>query len=139
MTAFYEIVPAGVKDAYAGNVDDLKYQKTDKVLKGNSNDLLTIKFRYKDPGTDASKLNEAVVKDNPVAFKNTSADYKFAASVVEFGMLLHNSEFKQNANYDDAIRMAKAGKADDKEGYRSEFIRLVESAKLMDKRELAAR
>ena len=140
VTAFYEIIPAGLKDEFGADVDELKYQKMDKVVVPSlSNEVLTVKFRYKDPGTDVSKLSEAVVVDKPIAFDKTSTDFKFAASVTEVGMLLRGSEFKQKASFDQAIGIAKTAKDDDAQGYRSEFIRLAESAKLLSKSELAAK
>ncbi len=140
VTALYEIVPAGIKDDYSVSVDPLKYQKTDKVQNSSSatNEMLTIKFRYKQPDSMVSKLSQAVVNDNPENLNNTSADFKFAAAVAEFGMLLRDSQFKQKSNYDQAISLARAGKGEDNDGYRSEFIKLAESAKLLAKSELVS-
>ena len=138
VTALYEIVPAGIKDDYSVSVDPLKYQKTDEVKKSTSNEMLTIKFRYKQPDSMISKLSQAVVNDNPEKLNNTSGDFKFAAAVAEFGMLLRDSQFKQKSNYDQAISLARQGKGEDNEGYRSEFIKLAESAKLLAKSELVS-
>ncbi len=132
VTALYEIIPAGIKDDYAGSVDPLKYQK---ALPANadktSDEMMTIKFRYKDPDSVTSKLSQVSVKDNPKALEATSVDFRFAAAVAEFGMLLRNSQFKQQSSYAQAISLAKGAKGNDEEGYRSEFIRLAESVKSM--------
>ncbi len=134
VTALYEIVPAGVKDDVVPSVDPLKYQKNAAgVNYSGSDELLTIKFRYKQPQSMQSKLSQTVVKDTPELFGKTSADFKFAAAVAEFGMLLRDSQYKQNSSYDEAISMAEKGKDNDKDGYRSEFIRLAKSAKLIKK------
>ncbi len=138
VTALYEIVPAGIKDDYSVSVDPLKYQKADEVQKSTTNEMLTIKFRYKQPDSMVSKLSQAVVNDNPEKLNNTSGDFKFAAAVAEFGMLLRDSQFKQKSNYDQAISLARQGKGEDNEGYRSEFIKLAESAKLLAKSELVS-
>ena len=139
VTAFYEIIPTGVHDNFTNSVDPLKYQKPQKAS-GNSfsTDMVTIKFRYKQPDGDKSKLSQAIVLDQPVAISNTSSDFRFAAAVAEFGMLLRNSDYKQSSGYDQAIDMARAAKGDDHEGYRAEFIKLAESAKLMAKSTLVA-
>lgn len=138
VTAFYEIVPAGIKDDYAYSVDPLKYQKNTPEPKGIVTDeMLTVKFRYKKNGSDASRLSQAIVKDTPVAFATTSADFRFAAAVAEFGMLLRDSKFKEHSTYDQAISIARGAKGEDAEGYRSEFARLAESAKLLAKSEQA--
>jgi Ca-activated chloride channel family protein len=126
VTALYEIIPVGVKDNFSGSVDPLKYQRTDKSVKANSSaEVMTIKFRYKQPDGDASKMESVVVNDSPVA--KTSDDFRFAAAVAEYGMLLRDSEFKQKANFEQVVTMAKTAKGKDDNGYRAEFIRLAES------------
>jgi Ca-activated chloride channel family protein len=50
-------------------------------------------------------------------------------------MLLRNSDYKQNANFDQLIQRAKEAKGKDDEGYRAEFIRLAEDAKALVKSE----
>jgi Ca-activated chloride channel family protein len=138
VTAFYEIVPAGIKDDYSESVDALKYQKpVSTPMIYRSTEMMTIKFRYKEPVSAVSKMSQVTVNDNPVDFNNTSADFKFASAVAEVGMLLRDSKFKQHASFEHAIAAARAGKSIDAEGYRSEFIRLAESAKLMRKSGLA--
>ncbi|GGH16454.1 vWA domain-containing protein [Mucilaginibacter phyllosphaerae] len=135
VTAFYEIVPAGIKDDYMVSVDPLKYQKV-KANKADLNpsaEMMTIKFRYKEPVSSKSKLSQAVVYDKPVDFKAASVDFKFSSAVAEVGMLLRDSKFKQKASFAHAIATARAGKGDDAEGYRAEFIRLAESARLLSK------
>jgi Ca-activated chloride channel family protein len=67
-----------------------------------------------------------------------SNDFRFSTAVAEFGMLLRNSEYKQQADYDQLIARAKAAKGKDEEGYRTEFISLAESAKLLSKSLIAA-
>jgi Ca-activated chloride channel family protein len=132
VTAFYEIVPAGIKDDYSGSVDPLKYQKPKPVTYISTTDeMLTIKFRYKQPTSSVSKVSQVIVKDTPIALKATSIDFRFAAAVAEFGMVLRDSQFKQHSSYDQAIQMARAAKGEDTEGYRAEFIKLAESAKLL--------
>jgi Ca-activated chloride channel family protein len=134
VTAFYEIVPAGIKDDYAVNVDPLKYQKNDsKPAVNGSAEMMTIKFRYKEPVSSKSQLSQVTVMDTPVDFNATSTDFKFASAVAEVGMLLRDSKFKQKSTFAHAIATARAGKGNDAEGYRSEFIRLAESAKLLSK------
>ncbi|MFA6085758.1 von Willebrand factor type A domain-containing protein [Mucilaginibacter sp.] len=139
VTAFYEIVPAGIKDDYMVSVDALKYQKNDSkpVATSGSAEMMTIKFRYKEPVSSKSKLSQVTVMDTPKDFNATTADFKFASAVAEFGMLLRDSKFKQHSTYKHAIATARAGKGNDVEGYRSEFIRLAESARLMSKTALA--
>ncbi|HKZ66021.1 MAG TPA: von Willebrand factor type A domain-containing protein [Chitinophagaceae bacterium] len=135
VTALYEVIPAGVKSSFLKNVDSLKYQTTIKPFgrSSHTDEMMTVKFRYKSPDADISKLIEHPLKDNQVSIAKTSDNFRFAASVAEFGMLLRNSEFKAAASFDNIINAAKKAKGNDDEGYRSEFIRLVESAQLLAK------
>ena len=135
VTALYEVIPIGVKSEFLKNVDPLKYQNKDKPLSKTSHtdEIMTVKFRYKAPDGDVSKLIEHPLKDDQLSIGKTSDNFRFAASVAEFGMLLRNSEFKVNASYDNIIKASKKAKGNDEEGYRSEFIRLVENAQLLAK------
>jgi Ca-activated chloride channel family protein len=134
VTALYEIIPVGVKDSFTGSVDPLKYQKTDEAVKANnSSEVMTIKFRYKQPDGDKSKMESVTVKDKPLNEANTSIDFRFAAAVAEYGMLLRDSQFKQDSKIEQVITMAKKAKGDDDNGYRAEFIRLAESTRDMMK------
>lgn len=135
VTALYEIIPVGVKSSFLKDVDKLKYQKNIEPLSKSSNtgEILTVKFRYKAPDGEVSKLIEHVVQDKQISIAKTSDNFRFAAAVAQFGMLLRNSEFKSNASFTDVINMARKAKGSDDEGYRSEFIRLAESAEMLAK------
>lgn len=126
VTALYEIIPVGVKSDFIKKVDNLKYQKGNTVQA--SDEMMTIKFRYKKPDQDKSLLLEQVVMDKQSSIDNASENFRFATAVASFGMLLRNSEFKQNASYDKAWQLAKNALGNDAEGYRSEFLNLLRNA-----------
>lgn len=128
VTALYEIIPVGVKSEFVASVDPLKYQSNPAVVNSTSNEMMTIKFRYKKPDENRSRLIEHPVIDKHVALSSTSANFRFAAAVASFGMLLRNSEFKQQCSYDQAWKLAKDALENDAEGYRSEFLKLVKNA-----------
>lgn len=130
VTALYEVIPTGIKSNFAGSVDDLKYQENKKPRNG-SKEMLTVKLRYKEPDGSSSKMLQKVVVDRSVQFGAASTNFKFAASVAEFGMLLRESDFKQGASYDHVILAASQAMGADQHGYRSEFINLAKSARLM--------
>ncbi len=132
VTAMYEIIPAGSTEDVSG-VDPLKYQETKPVTQGSGNELMTIKFRYKAPDENTSKLITHVVLDKKTNSNSVSENCRFSCSVAEFGMLLRDSKFKGDANFKEVLTLAKASKGKDEEGYRSEFIRLVEMAELLKK------
>lgn len=129
VTALYELIPIG-SDEEVPSSGDLKYQKNAPV---DSGDLMTVKLRYKEPKEDDSKLIEQSVSPEDLVKGKASDNIAFAAAVTEFGMLLRDSAFKGDADYDRVIANSKAHKGADEEGYRAEFIRLVEMAQLLDK------
>ncbi|NQY67854.1 MAG: DUF3520 domain-containing protein, partial [Flavobacteriales bacterium] len=135
VTALYEIIPVGVQSSFGNTVDDLKYQhkKMEEIVVSDSDELLTVKFRYKAPDGDTSKL---IVKTLGSDIENLhpSDNFLFSAAVAEFGMLLRNSEFKANSSYEDVIALAETAKGNDKNGYRKEFIKMVELSMLMAER-----
>jgi Ca-activated chloride channel family protein len=129
VTALYEVIPVGVKDDFTKPVDLLKYQANDnKMVPGTSNEIMTIKLRYKKPDEEESKLISHPVIDEHVSIAATSDNFRFSAAVAEFGLLLRNSDYKQQGSYEQVINLAKASKGTDPNSYRAEFIRLVQAA-----------
>lgn len=126
VTALYELIPAATQETTV-RVDALTYQQTQFVP---SDDLLQIKVRYKLPKqADSRLLTKRLPAAEQRSLAQTSNDFRFAAAVAEFGMLLRNSEFKGQASYEQVLTLAKGAKGNDAEGYRAEFIKLVEIAK----------
>jgi Ca-activated chloride channel homolog len=132
VTAIYEIIPSGVESSFLP--DKLKYQQFTQTFMGsNSEEVCTVKIRYKQPDADKSVQLEEVVKDTHVALEKTSENFRFSAAVAEFGLLLRGSDFKGSANYEQVINLAKNAFGKDSEGYRAEFLKLVKTTKLLDK------
>ncbi len=134
VTVLYEVIPVGVQsDLY--NVDELKYQKNkvNAVAKA-TDELMTIKLRYKKPAEDVSKLIVHPLVDKNIEMSRTSDNFRWSASVAAFGMLLRESEYVKGYSYDDVIGLAQNARGADKEGYRIEFINMVKSFGLVAKR-----
>jgi Ca-activated chloride channel family protein len=132
VTALYEIIPAGVRSPFLKDVDPLKYQKNNEQISSSFNgEILTVKFRYKDPGKDNSELIVHTVADKIIDINNTSDNFRFATSVADFAMLLRNSEYKGNSSYEQVVTLANASLGKDSEGYRKEFISLVKKAAIL--------
>ena len=133
VTAIYEIIPVGVaSDVKLPEVDPLKYQPNPATASTSQTDeLMQVKLRYKKPNETVSQLITQSIMDKPVKLENASANFRFAAAVAAFGMVLRDSEYKGAANFDEVLRLASQAKGEDKEGYRAEFIRLVESCKTL--------
>jgi len=127
VTALYEIVPPGVPFELPG-VDPLKYQQPVKPAAGGSaasNEMMTVKLRYKEPDGDASKLMTFTVVNT---LTSNALNIGFASAVAEFGMALRKSEHRGTATFKDAAVLARRHRGVDENGYRAEFVRLVELA-----------
>lgn len=133
VTALYEIIPTGISGNIPGSIDPLKYQTETNIntQTSNSSELLTVKLRYKTPEEEKSKKIEKSVTD--MGKDNVSPDFRFASAVAMFAQLLKDSDFKGEATYDKVIETANKGLSFDPEGYRAEFVRLVQSAKGLNK------
>ncbi|WP_333818714.1 vWA domain-containing protein [Ohtaekwangia sp.] len=134
VTALYEIIPVGVESEFF-KIDELKYQttKVDPAAQ-KTEELMTIKLRYKKPDEDVSKLIVHPLKDNNIALGKTSDNFRWSASVAAFGMLLRESEYIKSFTYDDVVQLAQGSRGEDKEGYRIEFINMVKSFGLIASR-----
>lgn len=127
VTALYEIVPAGSASSQANT---LKYLTANlNNLAKKSDEIATVKFRYKKPDGEKSKLIEKTIAYREKRFEDMSDNFRFSASVAGFGMLLRDSEHKGDLNWDKVIRMAQNAKGRDQEGYRSEMIQLMKLSK----------
>jgi Ca-activated chloride channel family protein len=139
VTALYEIVPAGQRVENPG-VDELKYTRPAEVAQGaNASELLTVKLRYKEPEGDTSRPLNVGVPDRQASYRNASDNFKFAAAVAEFGLLLRDSRYKGQSSYANTAELARASAGADLSGRRSEFVNLVEAAGRLAPRETASR
>ena len=131
VTALYEIIPTGSTQEVR-KTDELKYRETKvKANASLTNEIMTVKFRYKRPGEGVSKLIEKPVLYEEVALNEASGNFKFSAAVAGFGMLLRDSQDKGNLTYDEVIALARNSKGRDENGYRTEFISLVKACALL--------
>lgn len=125
VTALYEIIPQGVKSSFAV-ATDLKYSNTrPKNSATYKDELATIKFRYKQPDGDVSKQITAVIPDKFKSLDGASGDFKFAAAVAWFGLKLRDSKLVPDKKTAEIVKLARESKLKDKDGYREEFINLV--------------
>jgi Ca-activated chloride channel family protein len=154
VTALYELVPVGAKEAAAvqqPGVEPLKYQEPGDRGQGTGNEgvvsdprpptpesrlteaaksgeLLTLKLRYKQPDGQVSKLLEVPLKDRGGSLHAASKDLQFAAAVASFGMILRGSEHRGTSSLPAVAEIASGAIGEDKNGYRAEFVDLVRKA-----------
>ncbi len=145
VTALYEIVPVG-QPGGEGTVDPLKYQPAPVVTDAAAPrthqtatpEMLTVKMRHKAPDSDRSERSyeESLVDHGaPGDYGNASADFRFAAAVASFGMILRDSPHRGDATLGSALELAQAGKGEDPNGYRAGFIELVRQARALQQGE----
>jgi Ca-activated chloride channel family protein len=131
VTALYEIVPAGTETpAATPPVDGSRYWTKGKPSKvAKSGEMLTLRMRYKQPDGDTSALLEFPVQDEGKKFGQATKDFRFAAAVASFGMLLRDSQYKGNATYAGVLETATEAASGDTSGYRGEFLKMIARAK----------
>ncbi|MBG9375113.1 von Willebrand factor type A domain-containing protein [Panacibacter sp. DH6] len=133
VTALYEIVPVHAPDEPMDSVDALRYQKVKKQKLTNvyTNEILNVKLRYKAPDGDVSRLLQFPLTGRPQAINATSDNFRFAAAVASFGMVLRDSKYKGRSNFALVHSLGIAATGKDTEGYRKAFLQLAEDAALL--------
>jgi Ca-activated chloride channel homolog len=129
VTALYEIVPVGVSlEGTGGDLDDLRYQTVRPRSGVDGDEWLTAQLRYKEPDGTTSRLLTHRVRVRRPAVEPTG-DFRFAAAVAAFGLVLRDSEYRGTATLDQVLQLARGAEGRDADGERAEFVRLVESAR----------
>jgi len=134
VTAFYEVVPAEASVNLAARMPQMDSRQQGSYPTHSaqeSSETLTVKLRYKKPNDDKSESIQRTLVDDGKHFASASPDFKFAAAVAEFGMLLNESAFKGNGTLDAVLEWAQQGKGIDANGYRAEFVDLVRKAQAL--------
>lgn len=136
VTALYELIPVGLETDLMEKTDPLKYQQLNASSKYSGGpEIMNIKFRYKEPAGEKSRLIEHTVTER-YKKENTSDNFRFVAAVAQFGMLLNNSEFKQGSSFTNAKKLAGSAVGNDMKGYRKEFLKLLTTAGSLFKEEV---
>ncbi len=127
VTALYEIIPVGVESEFF-KIDELKYQSSQiDPFALKSRELMTVKFRYKKPNEEVSKLIVHPLIDENVKLENSSDNFRWSAAVAGFGMILRESEYAKGYSFDQVLQLAQGARGKDQDGYRIEFINMVKS------------
>lgn len=131
VTALYEIVPVG-GESVGAMVDPLRYQTAGKSVE--SDELLTVKLRYKLPDEDESSLIEHPFVDDGEGIETASADFRFAAAVAGFGMVLRDSEYTGSFALADVVELARSSIGRNEGGHKLEFVELARKAAVVQPR-----
>jgi len=128
VTALYEIVPAGHESI--PHIEGLKYQLPTH-LNTSSDELLTVKLRYKPLHSDSSVALSKGVHAANTPLSQTSDDFRFAAAVAGYGMVLTKSDYLSSYGLPEITELARTAKGVDLAGHRAEAIRLMEMTVLL--------
>jgi Ca-activated chloride channel homolog len=132
VTALYEVIPKGVTGT--NSIDPLKYQENKAVVTaGSSDELMTVKLRYKAPKSDTSELIEVPVKNTTTPFAKASSDTQFAAAAAAYTMVYRDSKHKGHFDLNKVQELASGnlnvnGKKND---YRAEFVELIKKTRFL--------
>jgi Ca-activated chloride channel family protein len=132
VTALFEIVPRGGR-VPGPSIDPSVFQQAPAPRAtpppaSNSNDLLVLRVRYKKPDESESTRMDVPLPDRRRGFNDASSDFRFAASVAAFGMILKNSQYRGDVTLPWVLDAATGSRGQDRSGYRAEFISLVQKA-----------
>jgi Ca-activated chloride channel family protein len=126
VTALYEITPVGS----GAELDDRLRYSSDTTTTGGNGEIGFLKMRYKLPDEETSKLIEqAIGKDQAVSsLSEASEDSRFAAAVAAFGQKLKGSNYGE-MSWADIRALAQGARGADENGYRAEFMQLIDMAR----------
>jgi len=140
VTALYEIIPAGLNTDWLADVDELKYQKQETdPFAARTGEWLTVKLRYKQPDGDKSRLLEEAVTSAQKSMTASSDNFRWAAAVAEFGLLLRDSEYKGEATYRHCKELAHGARGRDAHAYRQELTDMLDTMIALEEPEVASK
>jgi hypothetical protein len=126
VTVFYEIVPVtGTK-----TTETLTYKKLSVTEQAIASDkVMTLRLRYGNPDSETSELIETAVKDSGKKTSEASENFRFAAAVAEWGLILSKSEYMEKATITQVLELGRGSIGHDSDGSRKEFISLVDDSR----------
>ena len=130
VTALYELIPADTEQPDEKPAVDASKYLTERSLTdaAASDEVMTVRLRYKQPDASESTRVEFVAKDDEQDFNDVDTDLRFAAAVASFGMQLRQSQFSGSWKLDNVLAVAEQNRGSDEYKLRSEFVELVRTA-----------
>ncbi|MCB9701996.1 MAG: VWA domain-containing protein [Myxococcales bacterium] len=127
VTALYEVIPTGSRDALDGQ--ELRYQNPRTLAAAAASDeLLSVKIRYKEPDGERSRLIVERLRDRDVDAGQASDAFRLAAASAAFGMILRGSEHVGEWTLADVAALLERVALDDPKGEIAELRALVKRA-----------
>ncbi|TQV78086.1 VWA domain-containing protein [Exilibacterium tricleocarpae] len=126
VTALYEIA---LVDSAGIQIDPLRYQQGERIAPTSENaELAFVRLRYKQPDADESQEVAVAVKAASIRgdIRQASANLRFAAAVAGYAQILRGGIHTGEFGYPQVAELAREARESDPNGYRAEFISLVE-------------
>jgi len=136
VTALYELVPVAEGPPKGRKSDPNPFvvpQQPSVLAEAGALLRLRLRLRYKPPQAQKSVLMERDVFDSGARFDEASADFRWAAAVAGFGMLLRDSKSKGEANWDAVLKLGASALGDDPGGYRASMLAMARKAQALTK------
>jgi len=129
VTALYEIALRG---SGGERIEALRFQPGEGKIAGND-ELAYLRLRYKASDGDTSKLIERSITkaDMTRDIAAASESLRFAAAVSAFGQILRGGRYTERYGYEDVLRLARGARSEDAQGWKGEFVQLVELARTL--------
>jgi Ca-activated chloride channel family protein len=127
VTALYELALVG---SAGESVDPLRYGGSSTAPAGDTSEIGFLRLRYKPPQSETSRLIEQPIATASLR-KQPSERLQFAASVAAFADALRGGKHLGRWTLDDVATLAKNAQGKDRDGYRGEFVALVEQARAL--------
>lgn len=127
VTAIYEIIPPGSESEFSASVTDEEIKNSRAGKQADVNQALGyIKCRYKQPDGDKSIKFEDRISAIVEPIEKLDEDLQFSVAVAEFGLNLGQSKYLKTSDLNSCLVRATNSIGPDKEGYRNEFVELVQ-------------
>jgi Ca-activated chloride channel family protein len=130
LTALYEIVPTGNFDNSSARTGEaLKYQRPSQLnAAALTDELFTVVLKFKSEDDPFEQMVEAAAVDPGLRLADASPDFRFAAAVAQFGLVLLDAPAKGQGDLGGIRLLAEKAMGEDAAGDRARFLRLVEQA-----------
>lgn len=126
VTALYEITPVA---SSAQRVAPLRYGTVPATPAGTTTELAHLRLRYKQPGSQSSRLIETPVLASQLTAK-PSKSLRFASAVAGFADALRGGARMDGWSWAAMERTARQARGQDTEGERAQLVQLMEAARV---------
>jgi len=93
--------------------------------------MLTLTLRYELPDRMEPTSQSFAAVDHGLALPQSSPDFRFAAAVADFGLILRNAPHRGTSDLARVIALASAARGQDEDGSRAGFVDLMKRSQTL--------